>query len=74
MKEILKAYEFRIFPNQEQIEYFEKCFGCVRKVYNSMLEDRIKYYNETGKPLHNNYSMYLEKYPFLKEVEAQALS
>ena len=37
MKTILKAYRFRLYPNQNQIEYFQKTFGCCRFIYNQML-------------------------------------
>ena len=43
----LKAYKFRIYPNEEQKIFFSKTFGCVRLVYNLMLNDRIKAYEES---------------------------
>ena len=47
----LKAYKFRIYPNKEQKIFFSKTFGCVRLVYNLMLNDRIKAYEESkGNP------------------------
>ena len=42
MKIFKKAYKFRIYPTLEQISFFAKSFGCVRKVYNLMLDDRKK--------------------------------
>ncbi len=45
--ERLKAYKFRIYPTEEQETFFDKSFGCVRKVYNLMLDDRMKAYEET---------------------------
>ena len=44
--ERLKAYNFRIYPTEEQEIFFAKAFGCVRKVYNLMLNDRKKAYEE----------------------------
>lgn len=41
-----KAYKFRIYPNTEQQILFAKTFGCVRFVYNRMLADKIKHYEE----------------------------
>ena len=38
----LKAYKFRIYPSDEQKIFFSKTFGCVRFVYNLILNDRIK--------------------------------
>ncbi len=47
LMERLKAYKFRFYPTEEQKIFFGKSFGCVRKVYNLMLDDRIKVYEET---------------------------
>jgi len=71
---MLRAYKFRIYPNKEQQEYFAKCFGCTRFIYNKMLEDKIKHYKETGKMLHNTPAQYKKEYPFLKEVDSLALA
>ena len=46
MKIVKKAYKFRIYPTLEQITFFSKNFGCVRKVYNLMLDDRKKNINQ----------------------------
>ena len=46
MKIIKKAYKFRIYPTLEQVIFFLKNFGCVRKVYNLVLNDRKKAYEE----------------------------
>ena len=35
-----RAMRFRIEPNNEQKELFEKTFGCCRFLYNKMLTDR----------------------------------
>ena len=43
---MLKAYKYRLYPNNEQKEYFAKTFGCGRLIYNLMLADRIKSYEE----------------------------
>ncbi len=69
-----KAIQLRLYPNKDQIEYFSKCFGCVRFVYNKQLEIRNEYYKENNKVLKTNYSDLLADYPFLSEVEGQALS
>ena len=45
-KIIKRAYKFRIYPTLEQISFFAKSFGCVRKVHNLMLDDRKKAYEE----------------------------
>ena len=42
--EQIKAYKFRIYPNETQKELIEKTFGCTRFVYNHMLALQIKIY------------------------------
>ena len=41
-----KAIKYRIYPNKEQQELIFKTFGCSRFVYNYMLEESIKAYEE----------------------------
>lgn len=78
MKKIKRAYKFRIYPDLEQSKFFIKSFGCVRKVYNLMLDDREKAYEEyksTGtKTKYPTSAKYKEKYPYLKEVDSLALA
>ena len=50
-----------------------KCFGCVRFIYNRMLADKIKYYEETKKMLYNTPAQYKKEFEWLKEVDAHAL-
>ncbi|AHM57404.1 putative transposase in snaA-snaB intergenic region [Peptoclostridium acidaminophilum DSM 3953] len=71
---MLRAYKYRIYPNAEQREYFAKCFGCVRFVYNRMLADRIEYYKQTGKSLNNTPAEYKKEFEWLKEVDSLALA
>ena len=70
----LIPYKYRLYPNKEQCEYFAKVFGCVRFVYNKMLEDSEKYYEIEGKRLRTNPSSYKDDYPFLREIDSSALS
>ena len=78
MKIIKKAYKFRIYPTLEQIIFFSKNFGCVRKVYNLMLDNRKKSYEEyksTGvKTEYPTPAKYKKEYPYLKEVDSLALA
>lgn len=69
-----KVYKFRIYPNTEQQILFAKTFGCVRFVYNRMLADKIKYYEETGKKLNNTPAQYKKEFEWLKEVDSLALA
>lgn len=77
--ERLKAYKFRLYPTEEQELFFIKSFGCVRKVYNLMLEDRINGYEETKDDSSKKRSFptpakYKKDFPFLKEVDSLALA
>lgn len=69
-----KAYKFRIYPNREQKTLFAKTFGCVRFIYNKMLDDKIKYYEKTKKKLNNTPAQYKKEFPWLKEVDSLALA
>ena len=77
--ERLKAYKFRLYPTKEQEIFFAKSFGCVRKVYNLMLDDRKKAYEEvkndsSKKMTYPTPAKYKEEFPFLKEVDSLALA
>jgi putative transposase len=76
-----KAYKFRLCPNAEQREYFAKCFGCVRFIYNQMLAERIGIYNQykdnkvelkAHKP--KTYSIWKSEYNWLYEIDNLALA
>ena len=41
-----RAYKFRFYPTSEQKLLLEKTFGCVRYVYNYILDFRSKAYAE----------------------------
>lgn len=76
---MLKAYKYRIYPNKEQQIYLAKAFGCTRFVYNQMLSDRIKSYEE-NKDLdiknvkYTTPAQYKKEYEWLKEVDSLALA
>ena len=71
---MLVAYKYRLYPNKEQQEYFAKCFGCVRFIYNRMLSDKINHYKETKQRLNNTPAQYKKEFPWLKEVDSLALA
>ena len=71
---MLKGYKYRLYPNKEQQEYFAKCFGCVRFIYNRMLSDKIDYYKETKQKLNNTPAQYKKEFTWLKEVDSLALA
>ncbi|CAI2526598.1 transposase, IS605 OrfB family [Serratia fonticola] len=41
-----RAYKYRFYPTQDQIEFLAQTFGCVRFVYNSVLRWRTDAYRE----------------------------
>lgn len=53
MKDILRAYKFRIYPNAEQQLNLEKTFGCSRYIYNWALAQRKEAFSQ-GEKLTNN--------------------
>lgn len=84
MKKVLKAYKYRIYPNNEQQELLSKHFGSTRFLYNFFLDKRIKYYtshkeekkkgltyNDNAKEL--TEMKRLEEYSWLNEVNSQSL-
>ncbi|WP_114570002.1 IS200/IS605 family element RNA-guided endonuclease TnpB [Exiguobacterium flavidum] len=76
---MLKAYKFRLYPTKAQRESFLKTFGCVRFVYNKMLEERIRLYEESKlnpvvKQRLPTPAKYKLEFPFLKDVDSLALA
>ena len=71
---IQKAYRYRLYPDEKQKIYFAKSFGCVRFIWNRMLDDKKEYYRKTGKLLYVTPAMYKKEYPFLREVDSLALA
>lgn len=68
-----KAYKFRIYPNAGQETMLAKTFGCVRFIYNRMLSDKIKHYEQTKQKLNNTPARYKKEFGWLKEVDSLAL-
>lgn len=60
-----KAYKFRVYPDEKQIELIEKTFGCARFVYNHFLEQRIQLFKEKGES--TNYTKQQNQLPKMKE-------
>ena len=77
---MLKAYKYRIYPNNEQKIQIAKTFGCCRFVYNQTLAYRKEVYEKEKKTVSktdcNNYcNRQLKKeYEWLKEVDKFALT
>ena len=74
------ALLLRIYPNKEQQILVDKTIGCCRFLYNQMLAERIKVYEnhkENKKEVYGwkykTEKQYKEEFEFLKEVDAVAL-
>ena len=76
-----KGYKYRIYPNDSQEVLINKTFGCTRKINNLLLNEKeaiyelFKDYPElltSHKYLTPAY--YKTIYPYLKEVDSQALT
>lgn len=77
---MLKAYKYRIYPNEEQKQQIAKTFGCCRFVYNQVLAYRRNQYETEKKSMNktscNNYCNQVLKpqYEWLKDVDKFALT
>lgn len=63
----------RLYPTPAQAELFEKTFGCCRYIWNQMLSDQQRFYDETGTHFIPTPAKYKDGAPFLREVDNQAL-
>ena len=71
---IKRAYKYRIYPNKEQRDFFERTFGCVRLFYNTSLDEMNKLYKEKKEYKDITPASYKERFPFFKEVDSLALA
>src|SRR5690606_5886464 len=72
MNEILKAYKFRIYPDQEQQTKLNQTFGCARFVWNALTAN----FNSYGTEDHIerlSEKQIKESNDFLKDVSAAAI-
>lgn len=75
---IYKAYKFRIYPTNAQIDFLNKQFGAVRFIYNYFLNQRDTQFKETGKSdsyyAQTKTLMLMKKqkeFEWLKEINSQ---
>jgi len=75
-----KAYRFRIYPTKEQEIIIRKTFGCVRFLYNQMLEERKtkseRDQTDAERPKRQKYrtpAAFKTEFPWLREVDSLAL-
>lgn len=69
-----KSFRFRLKPTKEQAVLLDKTFGCTRFIYNQLLADSKKHYEDTQQSQINTPAMYKSEYPWLKEVDSLALA
>ena len=75
---MLRAYKYRLYPTQEQAEFFSKSFGCCRVAYNRTLDYMsmmwcgagvgVSYYSAKAQLV-----ALKEFYPWFGEVNSQSL-
>ena len=70
----LAAIKYCAYPTPEQAEFFQRTFGCVRKVWNCLLADSKEYYKLNKKHVINPVSQYKAVYPYLKDIDSLALA
>ena len=75
---MLKAYRYRLYPTAAQAEYFAKCFGCCRIVYNRTLDYMSMFWIGRGRSVSyidakRQLVELKEMYPWLSEVNSQSL-
>ncbi len=75
---VVRAYKFRMYPDQAQSEMLDKHFGCARFVFNWGLEQKSKAYSERQEKLSclalmNRLPELKAGLPWLSEVNAQSL-
>ena len=78
MTTILKGYQFRLYPSDEQKKLINQTIGCSRFIYNHFLEERINEYKKTGRTLTcyeqiKEIPQLCKSYPWLKEVDSCSL-
>jgi len=76
---IYRTYKYKLRPNKVQRQSLEQILGCCRFLYNIALEERITYYESTGKGIgyyHQQYQLKdlfkTEGFEFMKCIPAQA--
>ena len=74
MTEILKAYKFRIYPDAAQTERLNRTFGCVRVLWNKLVENFNNYGTEKYQETYSEKEIKLDDdLFFLRDVSAASL-
>ena len=64
-KNLIKGFVYRLKPCASQLSQFEKTFGCVRKMYNELL-------NDIKKGMIRTIPEIKKSYPYMYECDSQA--
>ncbi len=73
-----RGFKVRIYPNHKQRILIAKTFGCCRKLYNLMLEEREDLFKHLGREwwkVHKGKTVaqYRQEYEYMQEVDSYAL-
>ena len=74
------GYKYRIYPNKEQIVLIHKTFGCVRKMWNSLLAQSLdndnQHYLPKNKRTKKQYTIpqIKQEYGYMYEVDSHAFA
>ncbi len=78
---MIKGYQYRLKPNHKQIDIINQTFGCVRKMWNTLLFEResiFELFGEHKELLQSHKYMnpkYIkEQFPYMYDVDSQALT
>ena len=81
MSEVIRGFVYRLKPTDKQINLINQTFGCVRKMWNTLLFERKSIYELFGKypELHNSHEYVNPKYikeqfSYMYNVDSQALT
>ncbi len=69
-----RAIKYRAYPTEQQAILLAKTFGCVRYIWNQMLGDCNRFYEETDCHFVPTPAKYKKQAPFLKDVDSLALA
>ncbi|MFA5759566.1 MAG: IS200/IS605 family element RNA-guided endonuclease TnpB [Clostridia bacterium] len=69
----LKAFKYKLEPNQQQKVLINKTLGCCRLIYNQMLNESQEKYLKKDKSKNKTEKEYKELFSFMKEVDSISL-
>ena len=74
MPEILKAFKYRLYPDKDQTVMLNKTFGCVRVVWNKLVDNFNSWTPDYMPPVMTEQTIkHQDEYKFLQEVSNCAL-